>query len=265
MTLNSVTSARRIGIEGPERLIVAVLDNEAGDIIAAGDDGVTVLPVNELDSWRQFDLPVENEYRPYATEGFSIAALARYPVIEHLLETRKRPVVYADGDTVFLRNPLTYLARLQPRLRGVVLMQNDRPASVCRDGWQAQYPVGERAEQSIICTGFMVWLPERGHLKMLKAVLHSILSEASLPIDQDVVNRLSKEWPKTFQLLRQDLFPNGSLWLPPDYTVLSDKSQPDFDWRSAYVVHANFTYGLETKVAALKAMGLWYLEEKPET
>lgn len=260
MTLNSIISARRAGIDAPERLVVASLDDEAGEIVTSQDERVTLLPMSDLESWRHLGLPAENDYRPFGTREFAIAALARYVAIEHLLAARKRPVIYADGDIVYLRDPSDYVSRLQKRSR-LVLMQNDRPGCYCGDEWQSQYGPGDRTDRSTICTGFMVWPLGRPSLALAQSIIGSILCEGNWPIDQDVVNRLPRRWQDRIMLLRQDHFPNGPLVLPETYTIVSDKSRPDFDWRSAYMVHANFTLGVDTKIAALKAIGLWYLAD----
>lgn len=260
ITMNSIASARRCGIGEREQLIVAVLDDEAGQTITAMDDAIEVLRMSDIEDWRRLGLAAAQDYRAFNSREFGIAALARYLAIDHLLATRKRPVIYTDGDIVYLRNPSRYLNQLQSRSRSLVLVQNDRVAGDCGPGWQAQYDAGELPFRSQICTGFMVWQPIQIHRDMAQAIIGSIVCEGNWPVDQGVVNRLDKRWLRHVKLLRQDLFPNGSIWLPDQFTSHTKAGRPDFDCSTAYILHANFVIGIDLKVAALKHMNQWHLE-----
>lgn len=259
ITANSIASLRRTGEIRRERLIVGALDEEAAEIASRFVADFEVLQLDQIDEWRRLALDVGKEYTPFGSRPFNRVALARYVAIRHVLREHKRPVVYADGDIVYLRNPAAYLSGLQPTFGSLVLAQNDRRADIHSDEWGRQYRAGRRPGSSRICSGFTVWLPVASHRNLARTVIRRMLSKTQMPSDQDTFNSLGDRKLGSVKLLRQDLFPNGSLCFKDRNLHRRRIDAPDFDWSESFIVHANWMEGMETKIEALKKACLWFL------
>ncbi len=259
ITANSILSLQRAGVSGPEHIIVAVLDEATADVIGrlVGDIEIVLLP--DFAGWRELALDVDREYREFGTQSFRKICLSRYVVIEDILKNRRRPVVCADGDIVFLRNPAEYLCSLQPAFRKHVLTQNDRRADHQSDEWGRQYTPGKRPGNSVVCSGFTAWQPVAHHWNLAREVIRMQLAQTEVMCDQDAFNALSREYSRSIMLLRQDLFPNGSLVFREEFLARKNIEPREFDWSDAYIVHANWILGMDAKVRALKEAGLWLL------
>jgi hypothetical protein len=259
MTANSIASLRRAGAAGPRRSILAVADLATADAARRLGIEARILCLARIDRWRRLDLEIGAAYSDFDTLDFRKVCLARYFALDHILRRERRPVVYADGDVVFLRDPCAYLHDVQCVHGSPVLVQNDRRADHNSHEWSADYPAGARPAGSVICAGFQVWSPLREHRELIEAIIHASLAEPLIPSDQQIFNRLGDSLLARVKLLRQDLFPNGSLCFKNRYLPSQPIDAPDFDWSDAFTVHANWMVGLATKIAALRDARLWFV------
>ena len=259
ITANSIASLQRTGGIGRDRLILATLDEEAARNATRLVQGVQILRLDRLDAWCRHGLFAGGDYAEFGTDSFKQFCISRYIAIDHILQQTKRPVIYADGDIAYLRNPADCLCSLQPAFRRLVLAQNDRRADIGSDEWSRQYRAGTRPGQSEICSGFTVWQPVRAHRRLLNAVVGNMHSKSLLHSDQHAFNTLSRRQLRSVMLLRQDQFPNGSLCFKNKYNPQLKFEAPEFNLSDSFIVHANWMTGLDTKVTALKRAGLWFL------
>ena len=161
------------------------------------------------------------------------------------------PVLYADGDVFWKRDPLLKL----PSGFDFVFQLDERTL----DSWNSR-PVGHS-----VCTGFFLTQPS------CKARWFMFLTLAFMKLrptwgDQDVVNYLinillrlrlvttSNSLQKLF-CIRLGYFdphhyPNGALFFNPQHRSLLDMEKIE-------IVHANYTVGHSEKVQKLKENGLW--------
>jgi hypothetical protein len=259
LTANSIVSLRRAGVSRPDRLVVAVLDDRSADVLESFKFGASILRLHEIASWRTLAIDPGVEFSTFNSQRFRAVCLARYVAIDHLLGVHRRPIAYADSDVVYLRDPTTHFRTLQSGIPWAVLAQNDRRADLDVDEWSCQYDTGARPGRSLICAGFTVWQPVRRHRRILRAICDGMLAQGELPSDQVVFNRLGDDLLGCVTLLRQDLFPNGSMCFGNKFRPHEPIDAPNYDWSGAYMIHANWMIGIENKVAALKEAGLWYL------
>ena len=253
ITANSIASLQLQQRTDGHKLIVGLLDQVSGAIISDRVDAPNVefLLIEDLPAWKELNLDLPQAYDNYGTENFNLRCASKYVVIQHLLREEAVPVIFADGDVVYLKNPVTYFENNHELSQKAALFQNDRHAGESDVALRAQYGIGRRPQGSVVCTGFSVWRARTAHYRLAGAVMRGIHSSRD---DQSSMNDLNVWQRRCVQLLRQDLFPNGSL------VFAKDGPRKDvFDRHEAYLVHANWMLGIEEKVKRLKAGGYWVI------
>ncbi len=253
ITANSIASLQAQSRAERQKLLVGLLDDTAGEIISERVDtrDLEFLSIEQLPEWRELRIDLPITYDNYGTQNFNLRSASKYIFIQHLLREASLPVIFADGDVVYLKNPIAHIQSNKFLSEQAVLFQNDRPAGIHDPGLARQYPVGWRPKGSVVCTGFSVWRPRPEHLLLAERVKAGIHSHRD---DQSSMQELNAWQKRHVQLLRQDLFPNGSLVFNPDGSKTGM-----FDRNEAYLVHANWVYGIDEKISRLKAGGYWLI------
>ena len=253
MTANSVVSLQRLLRSNAHSLSIGVLDNASATIISnlVDTEHVKFFDLSGEESWAAQNLDVRSDYVDWGTPEFRLICKAKYFAITNLLRQTGKPVIFADGDIAYLRNPVEYFERDTAISRNKILVQNDRSFQKCVNNIDAQYGPGRLSEGSEFCAGFTVWQPISAHLKIAEHIGKNVNVHVS---DQPIFNELSYLKRRHVQLLRQDLFPNGSLTFGR-----VEYDRPDLDLQENYIVHANWRLGIDNKIQVLKEHGYWFL------
>lgn len=233
--------------------MVGVLDSESRDIIRNKVDtsDLEFISFEELPEWRKLNLDLPTTYDNFGTGNFNLRLVSKFVLIRHVLRESGLPVIFTDGDIVFLKNPVTHFQNNALLSDKAVFFQNDRRAGDFDSEVKTQYRRGRLPNASIICAGFSVWRPRETHHHLIEAVKNGISAQQC---DQTTINRFNFWRKRNVQLLRQDLFPNGSFVFAPE-----GPRDDVFDREEAYLVHANWMLGIEEKVKRLKAGGFWLI------
>jgi hypothetical protein len=218
---NWTRSLLRCGL-GKHALIVALDDDAA--------HAVSRLPVHCL-RWNtdQLELPSRMPIA-YRTAGWKQIVFSKVMLVRALL-SGTHDVLFSDADIVFLQNPLPFICSLP---KTDFHFQSDAVAS------------DPRLDARVLCSGFYFARPTE---KAIEALQDESRMYANWKGDQDFLRfRLGDQKVASCTILDRQLFPNGDLW----------KKKPP---ARPMAVHFNWTIGAETKVAAMKASGLWLLAE----
>ncbi len=248
ITANSIASLQRLLQNREHSLFVGTLDAVSEREICGYTDcsGVQFFRLDQETTWRSSKINLSSEYVDWGTQDFRLICKAKYFAISKVLQETGKPLVFADGDIAFLRNPVELFESNRAIDCNMVLAQNDRDLKYCNGIFDDQYPPGLRPDGSEICAGFTCWQPTRRHLKMAEYVGKNVTADVC---DQMVFNRLPFWKRRHVQLLPMDLFPNGSLAF----------GNPDNQFEDKYIVHANWRIGLDSKLQALKEDGYWFI------
>jgi lipopolysaccharide biosynthesis glycosyltransferase len=174
----------------------------------------------------------------FGTTEFNTLSYTRYKIIIELLE-KNQPVWYLDIDTVVLQDLNDVYDELKHSNYHAV-MQNDI---------------------NMLCTGCMLLFPTPATINLLKNIYKYRNSNHN---DQIILMNILLKYPNVINILPLNIlqFPNGLLY----FNEISEnprykKLQEDFinSTHPVYVVHANWMIGMETKIAAFKRKGLWYI------
>ncbi len=233
--------------------MVGLLDDTSREIISERVDthDLEFLSIEQLPAWREFQLDLPLTYDNYGTQNFNLRSASKYVLIQHVLREAALPVIFADGDIVYLKNPAAHIQANKLLSERAAFFQNDRAAGIHDVGLSEQYAIGQRPKGSVVCTGFSVWQPTSEHFALAGRVRDGIHSQRD---DQSAMNDLNARRRRHVQLLRQDLFPNGSLVFAPE-----GPRTDVFDRNEAYLVHANWMSGVDEKIKRLKSGGYWLI------
>lgn len=147
-------------------------------------------------------------------------------VLRHL--NAGKNVLYTDVDTVWLRNPFTFLSKTA-----------DIIASVDSQSYKGMSPY--------YCTGFMAVINTPKTRALFKSWQKKLQEEPQL--NQPLFNRLLHNYNKLHHVaLPNKLFPNGLYY----FTKMGQKER-----RNVVVIHNNFIIGHEAKRNRFKNAGLW--------
>ncbi len=253
ITANSIASLKTHLMNSQHSMFVGTLDPQANEQVSAYTDCTDVhfFRVDEDPAWRaqQFDLP--REYVNWGREDFRLICKSKYYAIRKVLRQTDQPVIFADGDVVFLKNPAPFFETNPGIDNSKILVQNDRDASLGTDGIDVQLKPGRLPKGSEICAGFTVWRPLNTHLKIAEYIGNKVSAELS---DQPIFNSLPLWKRRHVQLLPLDFFPNGSLTFGRPET-----GKPEISLTEMYIVHANWRLGLDCKIKTLKDHDYWYI------
>lgn len=185
---------------------------------------------------------ISKESTNFGTPDFNNMSYVRYYIIKHLLQ-QGYDVWYMDVDTVVLKNLLPIYVENQSRGLFDVMFQTDI---------------------NMPCTGCMLIFANERAMRFVDAVIQNQNSEAN---DQLIVNQLlkiNKDLIK-FTYLSAFSFPNGLLYFDEDFVKCPEQyrnmktTYVSNEDKVAHFVHANWMVGDETKTAALKKYGLWFI------
>ena len=253
ITANSIASLQPHLRNGEHSLFVGTLDGDAEKVIASHIDcsEIQFFRLDQESAWRACNIDVPSDYKEFGTGDFRLICKAKYYAITKTLRKTGKPVVFSDGDIVFLQNPAEFFESSQAIDSSKILAQNDRYVGDCNGEIGVQYSPGRRPKRSQVCAGFTGWQPTAAHLKIAEYIGRHVSADTC---DQTVFNKLPFWKRRHIQLLPQDRFPNGSFVFGD-----SEDGQPDIDLQDMYMVHANWMLGVETKISALKGSGYWYI------
>ena len=225
MAKNWVCSAKRVGLEGRLYLI----GMEEGVCKSFTDVPCYQLPGKGIREGQFGQL----NYQHYMIE--------RTKLIIRVLSCSQANVVFADGDIVFIKNPIHHL--------DLALKGNDAVFQGDSTGLQA-VDTAISYVFSYICAGFMYIRPNIATKHLFQSVLS--YQESWNWNDQAGINLCIHHHSQSlsWKLLDKAYFPNGKEYFEfnPD--------NPD-----AVIVHANFILHLYSKQSKLHAKGLWCVSD----
>ena len=222
---NHLYSLKKVGIEN---YMAYVTDQESFQILSGKGYNVTRIDDGKL----------EKEKQDFGTEKFNDISYMRYKIINQLLK-EGRIVWYLDVDTVVLFN----LNEIVPFLlseKHDLIMQND---------------------MNIPCSGCMLFSPNAKTKALTDFIYNNKTSKMN---DQIMLMQILKQNMFNLKLHLLDYlhFPNGLIFFherhpDPKFKNLHDQFKNSKN--PVYFVHANWMVGVDTKMAALKEKGLWFI------
>ncbi|MCY6382196.1 putative nucleotide-diphospho-sugar transferase [Hoeflea prorocentri] len=253
ITANSIASLQRHLRKGGHSLFVGTLDAASEQAVSTLTDcsDVQFFRLDQENSWRAGNIEVPSEYVNWDTQDFRLICKAKYFGISKILRETGRPVLFADGDIAFLKNPVEFFEMNRAVDGSRILAQNDRDVTRAGNDLNVQHPPGHIPDGNVICAGFTAWQPTRAHLKIAEHIGRRVTGDRC---DQTVFNKLSFWRRRHVQLLPLEQFPNGSLAFGKH-----DLGRPDIDLRDPYIVHANWRVGMDNKIKVLKDGGYWFV------
>ena len=173
----------------------------------------------------------------HRARGFAEIVAYKYAVASELLNAGSN-VLFVDSDIVFLRNPAEHLREAIESTTAHLIMQFE-------------------AEKNVYNTGFWFARPEPLLLELFRDIQDCLIKEKKYSCDQECFNELICHKHKIrIQALDAELFACGNQFLGdligPVYRV--DRSSRPFPIDSAYLLHFNYLFGKEQKVAAMKKL-----------
>lgn len=203
-------------------------------IYASDDSAMNLLrgvrpPVVRLDSAGLRNVRVWSEY---GSSDFKWATLAKLDLIRQLIESDNTPILFADADLVFLKNPLSEVLK---------------DAGDCPLCFQADNRMSVEHPATLICTGFFLIQPDRwnGWARLFDLSREDV---AQFNHDQELMqDRVVRLEESPFKLLPQTLFPNGSC-------LEKGGGVP----KQAYIVHFNHMMSHE-KLIQMRRHRFWYV------
>ncbi|MHB8287011.1 MAG: putative nucleotide-diphospho-sugar transferase [Caulobacteraceae bacterium] len=189
------------------------------------------------------EMPIdEAAYAPYGTSVFSDIMSLRVPMILRLLQEHEF-ILFADVDIAWLNSPLDYLEHVLSTYP--IAMQTEAvgqfPPPFCM-GF-----IAARAGEAT--TRILNWFQEQ------YVVDRRVDKQAPMQVTFNRLLRENVSETKNIFTLPEALFPNGRL-----YRAVREPSRfemPLVPLPEPYIFHANWTIGLEAKVALLSACRLW--------
>ena len=253
ITANSILSALRVLPKESIRLVVAAFDERTKQEISASVSSplLEFMDMSSVSAWTDMGYSLPEVYSEFDTSDFNVSCIGKYHAISDLLRRTGNSVIFSDGDVVFLRDPIDYIRNTANVDETRLLAQNDRPLTPARTELAVQYPGGEIPVGCSVCAGFTIWRPSTMHIGIAEYIARESTPALN---DQAVFNNLPDSKKRQIQLLRQDLFPNGSIAFPAP-----GDGDPGIEPDEYYIAHANWRVGLNAKVRALQDAGYWYL------
>jgi len=199
-----------------------------------------------------FERPIEEGLskgkEDFGTTHFNDFSYIRYLILGQLLKEGKT-VWYLDVDTVVLSDIREYY--------GKILQENNNhlPDIIFQN------------DINMACSGCMLCFPTRVTMKILQ---DTYLHRNDKYNDQLFLNRIMEPYIEQnhckIAYFQTNFFPNGLLYFHaphahPDYLDLQRRFRDYRDVEKGPVafVHANWMVGIDTKIAAFKEHGLWFL------
>ena len=229
--------------QGIDNYMAYVTDEES--LVELQEKGyhVTLFPIEESAKSAQSVLSKEKEN--FGSKSFDDITYIRYLVLTKLLKEGKT-VWYMDVDTVVLSDIRELVLKEQEKQTFDMMLQNDI---------------------NMACSGCMLCFPTPITIHMLENV-HTYRNAGFN--DQILLNKILCNFVEKNQCrigyFQNHLFPNGLLYFhalhtQPEYLELQRRFRKYRDVEKGPVafVHANWMVGIDTKIAAFKEHGLWFL------
>lgn len=200
-----------------------------------------------------FQRPNDNltkEKEDFGTNGFNDFSYIRYLILEQLLAEGKT-VWYLDVDTVVLTDIREYYTQILREMQE----KNNHPDIIFQN------------DINMACSGCMLCFPTPATMKILQ---DTYLHRNDKYNDQLFLNKIMKPYVEQnhckIAYFQNHLFPNGLLYFHalhgnPGFLDLQRRFRHYRDVEKGPVafVHANWMVGIDTKIAAFKEHGLWFL------
>jgi len=231
--------------QGIDNYMAYVTDQESLDQLQEKGYHATLFPVEEATKSAQTQAPLSKEKENFGTKSFDDITYIRYLVLGKLLKEGKT-VWYLDVDTVVLSDIRKMIPDMQEKTSYDMMLQNDI---------------------NMACSGCMLCFPTPITIHMIENV--HMYRNAGMN-DQILLNRMLRTYVERKQCkiayFQNHLFPNGLLYFHalhanPSFLELQRRFRKYRDEEKGPVafVHANWMVGIDTKIAALKEHGLWFL------
>ena len=225
-TLNMLKSLKPFGLD--KKILLVSIDKRAGNILRKLGYNVFCVDEDEL-----------GKFSPWNTKGYDKICYLKLELIYRILSLGKN-ILLADGDLVFLRNPLDDIMWWLEEKHIDVHIQNDSLENINKNN---------------LCTGYMLIKSNNKMIKLYDCVSESgkkkYLECAFDNNDQSYFNKFVKP-SCTFQALTLLKYPNGQ-------SFYNEPSRKDF----AVLIHFNWVHG-HLKMAKMKEHKLWLLTPEEE-
>lgn len=232
--------------QGIDNYMAYVTDQESFDGLQEKGYHVTLFPIEESTKSAQTILSKEKEN--FGTKSFDDITYIRYLVIAKLLKEGKT-VWYLDVDTVVLSD-----------IRSMILKDLERQEN-------ASYDMMLQNDINMACSGCMLCFPTAITIHVIENV--HLYRNAGFN-DQILLNQTLRTYIERNQCkigyFQTNLFPNGLLYFHPLHTNPNFlelqrrfRHYRDVEKGPVAFVHANWMVGIDTKIAALKEHGLYFL------
>ncbi len=175
------------------------------------------------------------------------------------MEEEVAPILYADGDIAFLRDPRPELIKAAATPGAAVLFQSDLPLRPDSQHDEAGYLVRNSGQRPHHCTGFSVWSSAPRTKELSRQIIaHRDLKKEDMH-EQLTLYHMPQDMLQDLVTLPAEYFPNGSQFFVRDGAFKFPMKVIQPRLAKACIIHANFIVGVASKTKALKGLGLWRL------
>lgn len=263
ITLNSILTLLDVAPDLSDRIYVGCIDQESVDYFSEKRPDAKLIDISTSPDWLNFaQVGVEGEYGEYGSNRFRDVSFARYFALMALMEQEDGPVLYADGDIAFSRDPRPALSRAAQSEGAGILMQNDINFLPTIEHDDDGHAINLRPTRRVMCTGFVCW----SNAARARAVAQRIIDGRDLNVegthDQKVLNKIPLEELQDLVRLPEEIFLNGSYLFGHDGELKFSDEVTEQRLAKACIVHANWMVGMPKKIAALQKVGLWQLDDR---
>lgn len=260
ITLNSIRSFLAVAPDLEPRIHVGCIDQTAIEYFSRHLPNARLLNIAEMPDWRTFaEVEVEGDYSDYGTVKFRDVSFGRYFALMRLMGEEDAPILYTDGDIVFLRDPRPDLIKAAATPGASVLFQSDlplRPDSQHDEAGHLIRPAGLKMHH---CTGFSVWSSAARTRELSLQIIANRDVAKDDTHDQEALSNMPMDTLQDVATLPDELFPNGSYFFLRDGAFKFPMEVIKQRIAKATIIHANFMVGVAAKSHALKRLGLWRL------
>lgn len=228
---NSIQTLKNIKLD--DKLVVTTLDDEAYNHI--NKLGVKT-------EQRKTNLKKEANF---GTKDFYEITIHKLDIIRESIETHNKMVVYTDTDIVFLKDISDDIYKFK-NSHYDIMIQNDTNRF-------------NEADKGNLCTGFIMFKPNKKCIKVLKDAKQLMLDnwdnrkwDTGGGADQKAMNISIKENKcsvGTFDLMD---YPNGSRYFDNNHK---------FKTHTPKMIHNNYIVGTKNKIERFKKYGLWFISK----
>lgn len=262
ITLNSILTFLEAAPDLEDSIHIGCLDSASQAYFTERTPKAHLLDFEAMPDWRAFlQIDPTGDYGKYGSVRFRDVSFARFFALVRLMEADPSPVLYVDGDIGFLRDPRPHCERSLAEHGTTIVAQSDARFTPELTFDDAGRPVDAAGRQNKICTGFMVWTDPKRAIALARDVIAARDANVERSHDQMALNKLPADRRSDIATLPGMAFPNGSYLFDRKSGLKFDARETRTRLKQACLVHANWLSGMDTKIDALRSVGLWRLDD----